>query len=173
MRHTLDLASDISLNFAVTAAQLEGYDSYYLECIVAGDREHPIRIEPDWKDNICYFPLEGLTAFEMNDRVEATLHMVKAGIPYVSPLDNYSIADYAYRQLNNPAASHKLKKVCANLLQYGAAAQLWKNCPPESLVTAPMTEEHKVYLRDLSTVTFQNNNKTLNDLENPMIPWVG
>ena len=32
IRHSLNLASDISINYAVVASQLSSYDSFYLEC---------------------------------------------------------------------------------------------------------------------------------------------
>lgn len=109
----------------------------------------------------------------MNDVYEATLHMTKDGVAYVSTLDSYSIADYAYSQLNKPNFPEKLKKVCANMLQYGAAAQIWKNYRTDALATERMTEEHKAYLVDPSTVVFGDNSAKLNDIDNPTIKLIG
>ena len=99
--------------------------------------------------------------------------MEKEGKVYVSNTDTYSIAQYAYAQLGKPAASQKLKTLCAELLRYGKEAQVFKSYRTDALVDAAMTDTHKSYLSSLEAVTFANVNETMNDLETPVITWLG
>ena len=177
--HSLNLASDISINFAVQALQVKDYVNLRLvvERPVYTNNEQTgtktVTIEAVPNGSNYYFTLTGLTAVHMGDVVSAQLHMEKDGQPYVSKVDTYSIAQYAYAQLNKASAKDSLKALCADLLRYGKEAQVFKSYRTDSLVDADMTEEHKAYLSDIDSVTFGNINQNLNDLENPVINWLG
>ncbi len=177
--HSLNLASDIAINYAVRATDLAGYESYYMECVMPIYEENEllgteaVTIQPVLQGDFYYFTLTGMTALEMNNMVEATLHMEKDGKHYISNTDSYSIATYAYDQLNNEAMPEPLRALCANLLRYGAKAQLWKGYRTDALADAAMTEEHKALLDDLESVPFGNNSQILTDIENPVVTWVG
>ncbi len=120
-----------------------------------------------------YFTLDGLTAIQMNDRLRSVLYGMKDGQPYYSPTDDYSIADYAYSQLNKSNSSAELKTLCADLLRYGSKAQIFKSYRTDALADSKMTDAHRAYLSDLEDVVFGNTNKALDDLENPAITWAG
>ena len=177
--HTLNLTSDISITYAVPTNLLADYDSYTLECVLpiyegnALVGERTVTIEPVLNGNYYYFVLTGITAMQMNNLITATMHMTKGDAAYLSKNDVYSVATYAYAQLDNNAAADKLKALCANLLRYGAAAQTYKGYRTDALVDSNMTDAHRAYLTDLDTVTFGNNNQNLSDLANPTILWVG
>ena len=181
INHTLNLASDISVNFAVAKSLLADFDlsTVYLECTMdtyEGNTKTgttTVKLKPVEQENYYYFTLTGLTAVQMNDRLSSVLYGNKNGQPYYSSTDSYSIADYAYSQLNKTNSATSLKTLCADLLRYGKEAQLFKNYRTDSLVDAAMTDVHKAYLSDVESVTFGNTNETLTDLENPMIPWAG
>ena len=179
LRHTLNLASDISINYAIAASQLEGYDSFYLECVLpVYDSalligENTVRIEPELKGSYYYFTLTGITAVQMGNRIKATVYMEKAGVPYVSLTDDYSVADYAYSQLSKASASKTLKTLCADLLVYGSAAQTYKGYRTDALVSNAMTETEKAYCSDTEKVIFGNNNSIMDDVDVPDITWVG
>ncbi len=177
--HTLNLASDISVNYAVKSSLLEAYDSYYMQCIlpiyegelVTGYQT--VLIDPVKKGSYDYFTLSGLTAVQMGDVVEATLYLQKDGVDYVSNTDSYSIAQYAYSQLNKSGSSDTLKRLCADLLRYGAAAQSFKGYRTDSLCDSAMTLEQLMWLSDIGNVTFGNLNTEDGDLTAPVITWVG
>ena len=177
--HTLNLASDISVNYAVATSLLQDYDSYYLECVLpvyegntlAGSRS--VIVTPVLKGNYYYFTLLGVTAVNMNDTITATLHLTKDGAEFVTEAEEYSVATYAYAQLAKASASDKLKALCASLLRYGASAQIYKNYRTDSLADSAMTDAHRAYLTELSAVTFGNNNRELGDLNSPVVLWVG
>ncbi len=88
-------------------------------------------------------------------------------------MDLYSVAQYAYAQLNKDSATATLKTLCADLLRYGAKAQIYKGYRTTELADANMTQLHKSYLSPMENVAFGNNNLILNDLENAPVVWVG
>ena len=179
INHNLNLASDISINFAVKTSLLSSYDDYYLEVkipVYSGNTLQSYRTEqirPVLNGYYYYFTLIGITAIQMGDEVQAVLHMTKDGAEYISATDYYSVAKYAYAQLNKTDVNVKLQKLCANLLRYGGAAQLYKNYRTNAYVDEAMTDGHKVHLIDTETVTFTNHNRTIGDLANPSVIWQG
>ncbi len=181
LSHSLNLASDISVNLAVSKPSLTGFDmdTVYVESaidIYEGNEKigtTTIRIEPVESEYYYYFTLNGLTAVQMNDTITSTLYGTKDGRTYCSPVDVYSIATYAYSQLNKTTVADSLKTLCADLLRYGAKAQTYKSYRTDSLADAGMTAAHRAHLSDIDSVTFGNTNKVLNDLENAPISWSG
>ena len=177
--HSLNLASDISINYAVKSSYLTDYDRFHLSYSVPKYTGNEITeyttgtIEGVVNGSYYYFTLKGLNALRMNDMVEATLHMFKGDVEYVSKVDTYSVGTYAYNKLNDANAAEALKKMCANLLQYGAAAQVWKEYRTNALVDANMTAEHKAYLIDTESITFGTVNQKLGDVANAKVTWVG
>ncbi len=176
--HTLDLASDISITFAVLKSAMANYDTYYLECVLpeySGNElvgTSVVQIEPVVKGSYYYFTLTGITAIRMGDMVEAVLHMTKDGAEYISLTDSYSVSTYAYAMMEKSTDSYMLT-LCADLLRYGAQAQSYKNYRTDALVDAAMTEEQKAYLSDTSALTFAETDSFLGDIESPALPWVG
>ncbi len=177
--HSLNLASDISVNFAVSATTLAGYDmdTVYAECryYVGNEQgeERVITLKPRLKGNYYYFTLEGLTAVHMTTELSTVLYGTKDGKIYCSPVDEYSIATYAYSQLEKSSASRSLKTLCADLLRYGSAIQTYKGYRTDALADANMTEEQKGYLTDIDTVTFGSLNQEGQELSDPSVVWKG
>jgi len=178
INHTLNLASDISINFAVRTELLAGYSDHRLVCeipVYEGNTKISTRsltIEPVLQGYFYYYTLDGLTAVNIGDQVTATLYMTKDGKTYCSNADRYSVATYAYSQIaktSDPA----LKALCADLLRYGAKAQIFKSYRTDSLCDSAMTQEQKAYLTDLGTVTFGNTAMEAPDMNAPAITWVG
>jgi len=168
IKHSLDLASDISLNYVVPTAKLADYDYSYMEVTFKGET---FVIEPEIRGAFGYFTVDGITAVDMTEELTATLHMFLGEEEFISETDNYCVADYAYTQLNKTDVSDELKAVCANLLRYGALAQSFKgseNAPAD----AAMTAEQKAYVTDLNTVPVVSAAKALGDVENG-IAWAG
>ena len=175
------MASDISVNMAVSKSLLEGFDmdtvyviselDVYEGNVKTGTKE--VKLLPVEQGSYYYFALTGLTAVHMNDRIRSVLYGTKNGQIHYSPVDDYSIADYAYSQLEKGNIPDTLKTLCADLLRYGSAAQSYKNYRTDALADSKMTAVHKSYLSDIEGVTFGNNNRVLNDLLDPAVTWVG
>ncbi|MBQ2445798.1 MAG: MBL fold metallo-hydrolase [Oscillospiraceae bacterium] len=179
IQHTLNLASDISVNFVVKAELLKDYVNHSLLCripIYDGDvciGTKTVTVEPWENGEYFYYTLTGLTAVQMGDVVTAQLCMEKDGQSYLSQEDSYSIAQYAYSQLDKPQASPSLKTLCADLLRYGREAQLYKGYRSNALADGAMTEIHRSYLSDGENVTFGNCDQILPNLETPVLQWEG
>ncbi len=179
MNHTLNLASDISVNFAVKTDLLKNYVNHRLVVeipVYEGNTRtgtKTVTIEPVLNGTYYYYTLTGLTAIHMGDVVTARLYMEKDGQTYVSPADTYSIAQYAYAQLNKTAAKDSLKTLCADLLRYGKEAQVFKAYRTDALVDANMTDTHRAYLSNAEAITFGNTDAILADPDKPQITWAG
>ncbi|MBP3411722.1 MAG: fibro-slime domain-containing protein [Oscillospiraceae bacterium] len=113
LMHSLNLASDISINYVVPKAELEGCEELSLEVSIPEYYDtwklgyNTVTLTPVDKGAYYYFTLEGLTAVQMGDEITATLHMKKDGKSYFWEADTYSIAQYAYAQLNKESANKK------------------------------------------------------------------
>ncbi|MBR6825776.1 MAG: InlB B-repeat-containing protein [Oscillospiraceae bacterium] len=176
INHTLNLASDISVNLVVNKMLLAGYDMdtvYVLSELALENGTKTVKLLPVEQGSYYYFTLSGLTAVNMNDRIRSVLYGTKDGQEYYSATDDYSIADYAFSQMDKVTIPDKLKVLCADLLRYGAKAQIYKNYRVEELADAKMTDIHKTFLSDMDAVVFGNTNTTLNDLPNASVKWAG
>ena len=174
--HTLDLASDISVNYAVPVAQLEDFDlsTVTMECRLQEAKGEKISVlRPELRGEYYYFTLKDLTAVHMSNRILAVLRGSRGIRNYYSPTDDYSIADYAYNRLDAPASPKALKALCAELLRYGGAAQTYKGYCLDTLADRNMTELHKSYLADLSAVAPGEINMELPSLREPFVTWEG
>ena len=101
------------------------------------------------------------------------MYATKDGNIYASQVDSYSVGMYAYNQLNKDSVAEELRILCAELLRYGAKAQLFKAYRTNALVDVAMSTAQKALLTDLSSVQFGNNNTVLNDLPDPAVTWGG
>ncbi len=179
IQHSLNLASDISINFVVQKSRLTAYDSFYMECVLPIYEGNTLKgtqttiLQPVLNGNYYYFTLEGMSAIRMNDMVSATLRMMKNGEGYCSAEDLYSVGTYAYTVLGMPSSTEKMRTLCANLLRYGSAAQTFKGYRSDALADAAMTEEQRSWMTDLNEVAFSNTDYFKEDLANPSISWVG
>ena len=181
INHSLDLASGISVHFAVAKSLLADYDmdTVYLECSMntyEGNKETgvtTVKLLPEARGNYYYFTLKSLTAVRMNDKISSVLYGTKQGKSSYSHVDVYSIADYAYTLLNGAYADSSLKTLCADLLRYGSAAQQFKGYRTSALADSGMTQAQRAYLSDLNSVSFGNTNTVLSDLAQPAVRWVG
>ena len=177
--HSLNLASDISLNYAVPAQQLSPYDSFYLEYKV--DRyegnsylgQQTFKLEPRLQGEYYYFTPEGLTAVQIGDRMTAKLYMTRDGISYVSKEDSYSIQEYCQSQLSKASSTKELKTLCAELLRYGSYAQIFKSYRTDALCDRAMSQTERSYLTDLNHVSFGDSAGDLGDFPFSTVTWVG
>ena len=181
MNHTLNLASDIAANFAISASLLTGYDmtTAYVEFEIdtyAGNEKtgtKTTKVTGVLNGSYYYFTFTGLNATMMNDSIRATFYGTKNGVAYKSNVDVYSVATYAYSTLDNAGKPAGLKVLCANLLRYGSNAQSFKAYRTDALADSKMTDAHKIHLTDLETVAFDTINTTNNDIPNATVSIVG
>lgn len=177
--HSLNLASDISINYILPKDQFAGFEQLRMEVdrpIYEGNtlvNWETILMEPTEKGEYYYFVLEDMTAVQMNNTIQATFYAHKDGVDYMTESDYYSIGTYAYNQLNKDGTPDALRQVCAELLRYGGKSQQYKKYRTDALVDSAMTEEHRAYLSPLEEVKFGSVNQILNDCPNASVTWGG
>ena len=181
INHSVDLANELSINYMIKADQLAEYEGlpFTLKVeipVFEGNTQVGTKtdeLQPTLKGSYYYFTLSGLTAVQMNDEVSATVHIPDGILEVVSQTDRYSIAIYAYSQLKKSNAPAELKTMCADLVRYGAAAQRYKGYRTDAIADSAMIPAQKAYLTDLSTVTYYDRNRTLEDVTDPTVTWAG
>ena len=177
--HSLNLASDITLNYIVEKQQFAGFEELEMELTVPVYEDNTLValdtrvMTPVENGDYYYFTLTGMTAVQMNDILQAVIYGQREGIEYITETDYYSIGSYAYNQMAKDASLLPLRKVCAELLRYGSKVQSYKGYRTDALVDANMTEEQRAYLRDLDSVEFGSCNSVANDLSEPTVTWAG
>ncbi len=168
--HSLNLRSNISINYIVSKDALAEYDHYYMTAELNGKTYELYGVE---NGPYMYFTLDKLHAGMMNDPVRAQLKAYKGSKVYTSEVDDYSIATYAFTMMNRDNATEQFKRVCANLLRYGAATQTYLGYNTDALADEELTEEQRAYLWDLDTVTFGSNYTVGNDVADATVVWQG
>lgn len=178
--HSLSLESSIAINYMVPKTALQDFDSFQLHCTLpvykgnAEVGEKTVTISPQSKENGYWcFPLTGLNALQMNDTILAQLSMEKNGVSYLSVTDAYSVAQYACSLLRLNSASPSHKKLCANLLQYGSAAQIWKGYRTDALPLLLLTEAEQSLLTDPATVLCADHSASMGNLPDPPVTFIG
>ena len=167
--HTLSLASSIQVNFIIKSQYLI-YDSYkiVIEKDIYDDfgwiTETKTYTFTDFEVHSAGYHkvvLEEVFATEMVSSLRATIYGYRHGMECVGDTDSYSVQTYALNQVRKASASGKLKTLCVDLLNYGAAAQNYKNYNILTLANDPLTAEERtlasttdsLHLSNIKTVT--------------------
>ncbi len=88
----------------------------------------------------------GINAKEMGDNFSTTLYVVAAdGTVYYSDTLVTSIKDFLISKIDDAKSSAELKTMAADMLKYGAAAQVRLKYDTANLVTADLTAEQLAY----------------------------
>ena len=176
--HTLSLGDNISINFLFKKEYLQDCRieniSFDVHTPISSVEAHYSSVDAvmsDYGDYICY-TVNDLNATQMTNSIRLNIKLVyEDGIMWTKEF--YSIADYAYSQLSKTSTSDSLKALCANLLQYGAMAQLYKGYRTSDLADANLTDAQRAYCSDLNAVSFDTVNEELEDLSVPSVQWIG
>ena len=168
---SLSLESSITMNFKVLKSSLSSFDEFYMtfEC---GGKEEKVT---DYKETDKYyvFSYKGINPQLMNDNVTAVLHAKNKSEEYTSPEKIMSVREYAYTMLDRYSDDEhsKLRTLLVDLLNYGAAAQIYAGYQTDNLVNSDLTDVQKDWASK-DTTEFKNirnlNYKTIN---NPTAEW--
>ena len=156
--HTCTVGNDLSLNYYVESAPLEGYNNVRL---VVKKKKYQEDGSFEWKTKTIStygvgntgtdgaeeykFTYSGIFAYEMGDELIARVVAEKDGENYVSDSDVYCIKTYAYNNLKKTTVSNKLKTLLVDMLNYGAEAQAYFNYNTTDYVNAELTDEMKAF----------------------------
>ncbi len=150
---SLSLQSYVAFNFLVEKSVLENYDS----CYVVFERS-------DAKSGVisetCYGQAFGndfmqfeykVYSYQMSDTLTATLYALKDGVVYVGETYSSSVRDYAMSKLAE-STDDAYKTMVANLLTYGAKAQVYSDYRTEDMADSALGQYAAFVTTSLPTV---------------------
>ena len=168
---SLSLESSITMNFKVLKSSLSSFDEFYMtfEC---GGKEEKVT---DYKETDKYyvFSYKGINPQLMNDNVTAVLHAKNKSGEYTSPEKIMSVKEYAYTMLDRYSDDEhsKLRTLLVDLLNYGAAAQIYAGYQTDNLVNSDLTDVQKNWASK-DTTEFKNiRNLNYKTISNPTAEW--
>ena len=168
---SLSLESSITMNFKVLKSSLSSFDEFYMtfEC---GGKEEKVT---DYKETDKYyvFSYKGINPQLMNDNVTAVLHAKNKNEEYTSPEKIMSVKEYAYTMLDRYSDDEhsKLRTLLVDLLNYGAAAQIYAGYQTDNLVNSDLTDVQKDWASK-DTTEFKNiRNLNYKTISNPSAEW--
>ena len=168
---SLSLESSITMNFKVLKSSLSSFDEFYMtfEC---GGKEEKVT---DYKETDKYyvFSYKGINPQLMNDNVTAVLHAKNKSGEYTSPEKIMSVREYAYTMLDRYSDDEhaKLRTLLVDLLNYGAAAQIYAGYQTDNLVNSYLTDVQKDWASK-DTTEFKNiRNLNYKTISNPTAEW--
>ena len=138
---TLSLRNYICFDFTVHNSVLEHYDSWF---VIFERYDHELdsivttRVESEDFFNHQLLEIK-LCSYQMADPFTATLYAVKDGTPYRGEVYTNSVAGYVNENIVN-ATSDAHRTLFANLVTYGAKAQIYMNYNTENLADAGLGE---------------------------------
>ena len=132
----LYLENDLTMAFRVKQDKLTAYDISTAYLVVERDIyetgaaqatvETTTIDEYKIENSRLIFSYPGIAAAQMNDAIRATLHIKTSdGKEYVSPVLNTSVATYLDGLLSGSASDTKMVTLIMDMLNYGAAAQVY------------------------------------------------
>ena len=144
--HSCSFQNNVSVNYYIPASDLEGYTGIHLvvtrEKLVDGIATTQKQVIENYKvvgDNLK-FTYDKIAACEMGDTISATIYAIKDSKLYESALDTYSVKTYAENRLNE-TNDEKFKVLLVDMLNYGAAAQIYFDYNADLLVNRDLTPE--------------------------------
>ena len=154
-RHSCSFNDSLTVNYYVPAAPLEGFSNLRLvleKQVFDGNgnftwAEYEVTDYKDrTNDGVAYkvFSFNNIAAKEMGDEIRAVLYAEKDDITYSSEVDEYSVKAYSFNRLRD-SSDDNFKRLLVDMLNYGAAAQVYFGYNTENLVNADLTEEQKAY----------------------------
>jgi fibro-slime domain-containing protein len=138
----MHLGNSLSMNFFVNKADLVGTDYYAVITRYTADGVETVTVPYEqWDDRNTMFAitLSNLAARQMTDKVAVVIY--NANGTQVSQIWTDSVQDYAMRILDNSDA--ETKTVLVDMLNYGAAAQIYFGYRTENLANSLLTAEQK------------------------------
>ena len=109
----------------------------------------------------CYvFPFDGVKSVEMNSVVKATVYANLGSLTYISDTDEFTVKKYVTEMLTNRQngatdSDKKLRTLCVDFLNYGAAAQSYFQINTGNLPNSGLTSTQKGFASALPS-SFQS-----------------
>ena len=171
---SVTLQSNIQLNYKVDSglfSEAAGYSAPYMTFTLNGKTT---TVDTPVEDGGYYvFRFSNIAPDKMNDTITSVLYATKDG-ENVQIENEYSIATYCYNLLGNSTDSDsELRTLLVDMLNYGAASQLYTNYNTDNLVNAALTEEQNGWKTSETPVLTDNLNTAAKTVENAAAEWIG
>lgn len=168
---SISLKDDFSIGFYVEkAAFTDGvYTDPYAVFQLDG-KEKTVSAYTE-KDGYYVFSFDSITPDQMGKTVTATLYADKSDGTKVSSTTQYSVAQYCYDALQLEQSPDAMKRLLVDLLNYGAAAQLYRNSAADPLVNAALTQEQKNWATTGQLRALNSVRSVENTMEAPEATW--
>ena len=126
-----------------------------------------------YTDNGQYyvFSFSNIAPDRMNDTITATLYGTRGDKQYVCIRINYSIAEYCYTALSDNTQPAKLRTLLVDLLNYGAASQIYTGHNTSSLVNADLTATQLAWGTTDPVALTSVTNSPNGQLTDPEVRW--
>ena len=155
---SISVGAEMQVFYTIPIANIRNFESFYLEVVkeVAGGESVSSIFSPEEENMITvthptsgaltgyHATYTGIYASEMGDSFTATLYAVKEdGTICCSEPVTASIKSYLFDKIADSTSSAELKTLAVDMLNYGAAAQIFFDYDTENLVNADLSEEQK------------------------------
>ncbi len=156
----ITVGAQMQVAYTILAKSVSGYERFYLEVTKdTADGESKSTIfslennslavmsDPVTGETLAYAAIySGVNAKEMGDNFTVTLWAVDSdGRSYCGGSTATSIRDYLIEKADSQESPTELKTLAIDMLNYGAAAQLYFGYDTEKLVNAELTDEQLSY----------------------------
>lgn len=172
---SLSLESSITMNFKVLKNAVADYENIYVKFDCEGDTL--VVNQYTELGDYYVFDYSGISPQLMSDNVHAVLYATykNNGKEYHSPEKIMSVKEYAYTILDryNTSSYSKLRTLLVDLLNYGAATQVYKNYKVNELVNAELTEEQQSWGTHTESSFVNIRDYNYNTITNPKSNWTG
>lgn len=169
---SLALQSDFSILFSVKRSDLKNgnYSDPYAVFTMNG-KAVTVRTYTE-KDGMLYFRFANIAPYQMNDRVSAVLYATKQnGELATSEAEEYGISTYCKRMLENATTSTPLKTLIVDLLNYGAASQIYTAYKTDQLPTAFLTAAQQALATTATPLCHSVTNSSYATISSPSASW--
>lgn len=169
---SLTLQNNLAFNYKVDSA-LFAKGKYENPYVVFNMNGKEIKVDTYTVDGDKYvFTLLGITPDKMNDTITATLNATYEG-EAISATKKYSVAEYCYSMLNRYSGNENIRTLVVDLLNYGAAAQLYSGYKADTLVNANLTAEQVAWGTSKNPVYSNVFNTKYEVVNNATVYWKG
>jgi len=177
---SLTLEDNLSINFKMKPEQLDG-TGYSDPYVVYQFGENTVTVSDYTVDaNGRYsFAFTNISPKMMNDTLVATLYATYEGEVVACHTKSYSIKEYCAGVLSKCGTggvyenNTKLKTLMVDLLNYGAAAQIYTDYRTDALVNADLTAEQKSWATEAAPTLSTALNTSYHEIANPSATWKG
>ncbi len=158
---SVSIGIELFTTFGVRKAQVDAFDHWYIEVSkldAAGNPTETKRFgegqdgavqDLDVAYNAVY---TDITAKEMGVTYTATVHAFTAeNVEYCSETVKYTLRDYILEELLKEENPDEMRKLCADLLNYGAAAQVYFEFDKDNLVNENLSDEAQAAMNRFAT----------------------